>query len=271
MKDIPLRPCLAPGFTVLSGPDRVRLVAGEDFRYTLTGRGLESWLPQWLPLLDGSRTAEELASLLPDEHREAARQLLARLYGERVLIDPPAAAACKPASYTLRPEGTGALADALRGVAGTPDLRPLRVLAQDRLDYDEVLRFNRDCLRGETPWLWVTCGPQGRGYLSPAFLPDAGPCLACLLGHFERLSPAPEIYADLAEHARQGKPIAAAPFPERGARLLVDLLLWKAELLEKEDPPAALFRLHVLDVASLEVTAHRVFIDTECSECHGCR
>src|SRR4051794_6435571 len=36
---IPVRPRLALPFTFLTGPGRVRLVAGEDFRYTLAGPG----------------------------------------------------------------------------------------------------------------------------------------------------------------------------------------------------------------------------------------
>jgi hypothetical protein len=245
MSRLPARPCLAPGFSILPGPDRVRLVAGEDFRYTLTGPGLETWLPAWLPALDGSRTADEWLDQLPPERREAARQLLARLYGERVVLDGPAAAAHTPSRHSFRTEGTGLLAERLKspslalqacgGVGGTDGVagRVVSVLAQDCLDYDEARRFNRRCLEGGAPWLWVTCGPLSRGYVSPVFLPDAGPCLACLLGHFERLSPAPEIYADLEEHARQGRPLAPAPFPERGIRILAELAGWKVELLER--------------------------------------
>src|SRR6185369_901717 len=105
----PSRPCLAPGFTILAGPDRVRLVAGEDFRYTLTGPGLEAWLPAWLPVLDGRRTADEVLGLLPPERRGAAGDLLARLYGERVVLDGPASSAHVAGRYTLHPEGTGPL------------------------------------------------------------------------------------------------------------------------------------------------------------------
>jgi hypothetical protein len=97
----------------------------------------------------------------------------------------------------------------------------------------EVHNYPAFILDGGAPWLWVTCVPLSRGYVSPIFLPDAGPCLACLLGHFERLSPAPEIYADLEEHARQGRPLAPAPFPERGIRILAELAGWKVELLER--------------------------------------
>jgi bacteriocin biosynthesis cyclodehydratase domain-containing protein len=271
MSRLPARPFLAPGFTVLTGPDRVRLVAGEDFRYTLSGPGLEGWLPAWLPALDGRRTAEEVLALLPEEQRAAGGQVLARLYGERVVLDGPAPAAHTPGRFALAVEGAGPLADGLRGQVRQAGGRAVAVLAQDRLDYDEVLRFNTRCLKGEAPWLWASTGPQGRGYVSPVFLPEAGPCLACLLGTFERLSPAPEIYADLIEHARAGRPIAPAPFPERGTRLLEELVLWKADLMGRAEPPAALFRLHVLEAEALEVTAHRVFVDPECPACGGRR
>lgn len=265
---LPLRPCLALPFTFLAAPDRVRLVAGEDFRYTLEGPGLDRWLPAWLPTLDGRRTAEEALAALPEEVRAAARQLVARLYGERVLIDGPAAAH-RPRRPRLLVEGSGPLRDGLAAPQGEGEA--VHVLCQDRLDYDEARRFNRRMLEGSAPWFWVTCGPLSRGYVSPPFLPGAGPCLECLLAGFRRLSPAPELYAELAEHAAQGRPLAPAPFPAPATAVLLDLLRWKVELLAEGAPPAALYRLHVLEVAELEVTAHRVFADPECPACRGRR
>ena len=47
---------------------------------------------------------------------------------------------------------------------------------------------------GDAPWLWVSTGAMSRGYVSPVFLPDAGPCLGCLLRHGRLLSPAREIH-----------------------------------------------------------------------------
>jgi bacteriocin biosynthesis cyclodehydratase domain-containing protein len=272
MSRLPLRPLLAPGFTVLAGPDRVRLVAGEDRRYTLSAGDLDTWLPAWMAGLDGRHTLDELLVLLPPEHREEARQLLAHLYGERVILDGPAAAGHRPTTGPLIIEGDGILADALRaGGRQSEGIPAVAVLTQDRLDYDEALRFNTRRLEGTGPWLWATCGPAGRGYVSPAFLPDAGPCLECLLSHFRRLSPAPELYEDLVEHARRGGAIAPSPFPKPGVGMLRELVLWKADLLSGPDPPAALYRLHVLEAASLEVTAHRVFVDPECPACSGRR
>src|SRR5262249_36115796 len=149
MSRLPARPFLAFGFTILPGPDRVRLVAGEDLRYTLTGPGLETWLPAWLAHLDGTRTAEELLALLPQERRGDALEVLAGLYGERVRGDGPAVPARVPARWAIRREGTGILADKLREAIRPGDdagVRCIAVLAQARLDYALAQRFNRRCL-----------------------------------------------------------------------------------------------------------------------------
>jgi bacteriocin biosynthesis cyclodehydratase domain-containing protein len=261
------RPRLALPYTILTEPDTVRLVAGEDFRYTLTGPGLERWLPDLLAHLDGRRPVGEALRALAEADRVPALQLVERLYGERILADAPAASAHPAAAYRLAPEGTGWLLDYLASAAGDDGLAPLPVLCQDRLDYEEALRFNRRCLTGRVPWLWATSGPMSRGYVSPAFLPDAGPCLACLLRQFQRLSPAPELYDALREHARHNRPIEPVPFPGPALRVLEAVVRWKAAQLAAPAPAAALYRLHVLEVETLEVTSHRVFADPECPDC----
>jgi bacteriocin biosynthesis cyclodehydratase domain-containing protein len=272
MKDLQKRrPRLALPFTVLAGRDAVHLVAGEDFRYSLTGPGVENWLPGFLAGLDGTRPLAQLTPALAEENRAAALQLAERLYGERVLVDGPAAAAHPARAHNLVVAGSGELKEALAKtppaeVRAAPDLM---VLCQDRLDYDAALRFNRRCLAGPSPWLWASSGPMSRGYVSPPFLPDAGPCLACLLAHFQRLSPAPGLYDELIEHARQGRPVRPVPFPAEALAVLAQLVRWKAGLLSRDDPPAALYRLHVLEVETMEVSAHRVFVDPECPECGG--
>jgi bacteriocin biosynthesis cyclodehydratase domain-containing protein len=114
-------------------------------------------------------------------------------------------------------------------------------------------------------------GPLQRGYVSPLFVPDAGPCLRCLLTNFRRLSPAPELYDQLIDHGRAGRRVEPAGFPPQGVAILQQFLLWKAELMREAEAPAALFQLHVLEVATLEVTAHRVFCDPECPACCGPR
>jgi bacteriocin biosynthesis cyclodehydratase domain-containing protein len=274
MSRLSTRPCLALPFTILSSPHRVRLVAGEDFRYTLDGAELDAWLPQWLPMLDGRRTLGEALAALPEERREAAAEVVRHLYGERVLIDGPATFAHSPAAFALVLEGEGLLRQELTSACQSLDHsanRPLPVLCQDHLDYDEALRFNRRCARGDTPWLWASSAAMSRGYVSPLFLPDAGPCLECLLNHFQRRSPMPELYTDLIAHAQQGRPIEPTPLPRRALALVGQLVLWKAELAQEPHQAAVLFRLHVLDAATLEITSHRVFSDPECLTCAGRR
>jgi bacteriocin biosynthesis cyclodehydratase domain-containing protein len=273
MSRLPTCPCLALPFTVLASPDQVRLVAGEDFRFTLAGPGLDVWLPGWLGLLDGHRTLDEALARLPADHHAAARQLVERLFTERVLLEGPVEFAHSAQPYPLSLEGTGVLREALAPlVPSTEQASRVRVLCQDRLDLDEMLRFNERCLTAGSPWLWVSCAALGRGYVSPVFLSEAGPCLACLLGHFRRRSPLPALHDELVAHARGGGAIPAVPVPGAGVHILAHLTAWKAgDCLAQPEPSAALYRLHVLEVGTLEVSSHPVFVDPECPACHGRR
>jgi bacteriocin biosynthesis cyclodehydratase domain-containing protein len=261
------RPRLALPVTILTGPDTVRLVAGEDFRYTLTSAGLETWLPDWLSELDGMTRLDEALARLPENHRASARQIADRLYGERVLIDGTAADAHEAAEPRITIDGSAAWAAAwdLPNNDGTA----LIVFCQDRLDYNAALRFNRQCLETGMRWMWATTGPIGRAYVGPLFLPDAGTCLACLLNHFRRLSPAGNLYDELSAHAAAGGAIPPAPFPGPALEVVRQMIVWKAGLTREAQAPAALYRLHVLEVGTLEVTSHRVFVDPECPACGG--
>jgi bacteriocin biosynthesis cyclodehydratase domain-containing protein len=265
----PRRPILALPFTVLTETDTVRLLAGEDFRYTLKAPGLEQWLPGILKQCDGRQSLDNLLAGLDPQVQSSARQLMDRLYGERVLIDGVASRAHTRQAYQLAVEGTGRLATILADLVGheTKETKPLVVFCQDRLDYAAALEFNRRCLGEDTPWLWATYGPLSRGYISPAFFPDAGPCLACLLRHFQRLSPAPEIYEALIAHEEKGGTIQSVSFPEEGVLILKSLVLWKLHQLDQPEPSSALYRLHVLEIDRMEVTTHRVYRDPECPDC----
>ena len=265
------RPRLALPFTILTGPDTVRLVAGEDFRYTLSGPGLDGWLPAWLAGLDGTAPLDETVGRLPEAQRSAARRLADRLYGERALIDGTAKDAHSAAEYRLTVEGSAGWTAGWTPASSRcapASAAALTIFCQDRLDYDAALRFNRDSLQSGTRWMWASTGPMGRAYVGPLFLPDAGPCLACLLNHFRRLSPAADLYDELTAHAAAGKPVPATPFPEPAVEVLRGLIVWKASLVA-EPQAAALYRLHVIEVGTLEVTSHRVFVDPECPACGG--
>ena len=53
--------------------------------------------------------------------------------------------------------------------------------------------------------------------------------------------------------------------------ILRNLILRKTAMLADPGMPAAPYRLHVLEVATLEVTSHRVYRDPECEACGGRR
>jgi bacteriocin biosynthesis cyclodehydratase domain-containing protein len=264
------RPRWAYPFTVLTQPGTVRLVAGEDYRYTLSAPGLDAWLPPVLDRFTGHVPLGQLLATLGAGESAALRPLVERLYGERVLVDGPATAAHAPRAWRWRVEGQGELCEALAdGDPAGPDDGELVILCQDRLDYDEALSWNRRCRENNLCCLWASTGAVQRGYVGPLFLPDAGPCFGCLLRAFQRLSPAPEIYDALLDHAHQRRPIRPAPFPGEAVGVLRGLVLWKLRQAEAAEPAPALYRLHVLELEAMEVGTHSVFRDPECPECRA--
>lgn len=222
------RPRLAPGFTAIVDGDALWLVAGEDVRYRL-GLADPRWLAELLARCDGTRTADELA-VHPD-----ARTTIERLYEERVLVDGTA----------LQAHGGGEVV----------------VFEQASLDHAALLAKNRE-LRG-TRWMWITTGPGARAYVGPLFVPGAGPCAQCLLVHFKRLSPVPALYDALLAH---DGPIAETPFPDAAREVVRSFARWKLSLAGGP-PHAALYALHVIDVATLTVSAHVPLVDLECEVC----
>jgi bacteriocin biosynthesis cyclodehydratase domain-containing protein len=252
--------------TIISEDDHLHLICGEDVRYSIRADGLATPLAELLRKCDGRTPLHSLLEGLADEDQARARDLINRLWGERILVDGPVEAAQGAARYRAAAEGSGPLVQRLCSPAG--DRPPIAVLCQETLDYRAALDFNRRCLRSPTcPWLWVTTGPSSRGYVSPVFLPDAGPCLACLLGQFQRLSPVPQLYDALRLHAERGGAFSAAEFPPRGLTILEQVVRWKIERLGEDPPSEAVFRLHVLELDTMEVSVHRVFRDPTCPEC----
>ena len=265
------RPKLAYPFSILTDADAVRLIAGEDYRYTLSAPELERWLPALVARFTGKETLDAILTTLTPAQREAALQIVQHLYGERVLVDGSAADAHAARKYDVDVQGRGALYELL-STALSQEEKPgktLDILCQDRLDYEEVLAQHRRCRAANTPFLWASYGAMTRAYVSPLFLPDAGPCFGCLLRSFQRLSPAPEIYAALREHARQEKQIEPVEFPREGLLILQGLIEWKLREAQRDNPGPGLYRLHVLEREHFEVSTHRIFADPLCPDCRA--
>jgi bacteriocin biosynthesis cyclodehydratase domain-containing protein len=266
---VPSRPRLALAFTVIADGDAVHLIAGEDVRYSLRAKGFAQRLAELLSRCQGVCPASVLVAELPEADRAAANEILQRMAGERILVDGPVEAAAVAGAYRPTAEGRGPLVGRLRSDSTTG--RPVAVFCQDNLNHHATLEFNRRAIHSGNPWMWVTTGPASRGFVSPVFLPDAGPCLGCLVRHFQRLSPAPQLFEALERHGREGGQFAASDFPEPALSILAQLVHWKIDQLGRPLPPSAVFRLHVLELATMEVTAHRVLHDPTCAECADAR
>lgn len=254
-------------FTMLKGQDRVTLVAGEDLRYSLTGPEIESWFPDFFRRMDGTVPLAELLETVAAPHREEARALVAQLHDERLLTDPLPRDVPLRKSVELRVHGAGVVRQLL-DVTSVPEVAAeaavLEVLCQDTLAFDEAITFGRRCRARRTPWIWVSHGAMARGYVSPVFLPGIGPCMDCLLRHFQRLSPAGDLYDELIAHGQGGGRWDGVPFPAEAVRILEALVRWKQRRLVDEVPPTALYDLHVLELEPMSVSNHPVMIHPDC-------
>ncbi len=251
-------------FAILTKPDTVRLVAGEEFRYTLRSPSLDKWLPGFLSSFNHEAEWCPLLKQLPCERQRQAVEIITRLYGERVLMEGNGDHLHTPSPLRWVVEGSGKLSERLSGAipAVSANAAHLAVLCQDALD------FNWRCRRSDAAgWLWISCGPMGRGFVSSVFRPHAGPCLGCLLRNFQRLSPAPEIYEHLIEHSCAGGEIPPVPFPAPALDLLVALARWKIESSAQSKPSVGVYRLHVVETNTMECTTHKVFRDPHCPDC----
>jgi bacteriocin biosynthesis cyclodehydratase domain-containing protein len=259
------RPRLAHPFTIVPHGDAVWLVAGEDVRFTLRAERAAEWLPDVLRGCDGTRELDAIVALAPAPRRAEVRDVIADLAGERAIVDGGPELAPQRAASGFVVEGDGRLAEVLRA-RQTGGANAIRVVAQDDLDLRAALAAGARHRAEAAPWMWVTIGPVARAYVGPLLVPDAGPCLACILERFRLLSPAPEIYDVLVGH---DGPFVAAPISDRAVEVVAAVATWKLAQVGVEPAVAALYALHVVEAASLEVSSHRVFRDPECRACRG--
>lgn len=250
------RPRLAPGFSVLADGDAVWLIAGEDVRYRI---GAGAWLAEVVRRCDGATELAALAALAPPADRAEVAPLVEQLLAERVLVDGPPEGAHVPASGATV-IGEGALAGALHGLAPGP----IAAFVQDRMDHAALLAFDAESRAAKRRWMWITTGPAQRAYVGPLLLPDAGPCAACLLLHFKRLSPVPALHDALIAH---GSEMVAAAVPPSMIATVAALARWKLELAAEPIARPALYALHVVEASDLTVSSHVPIADPECTAC----
>jgi bacteriocin biosynthesis cyclodehydratase domain-containing protein len=195
--------------------------------------------------------------------------MLDRLLAERLVIDEPTSPTAR--AHRIHVVGDGPVADRVRAASpatAPEDAAELRVIVQETLELGRALALDRAALEDGAARLWVSTGPLARAFVGPVFLADGGPCLGCLVAAFRRVSPEPEIFEALADHEARAGSFARAPIDDDAADTIAALVRWKARELGTLAPAAAVFRLHVLERASFEISTHLVPVDPDCPAPH---
>jgi bacteriocin biosynthesis cyclodehydratase domain-containing protein len=215
---LPARPALAPWCRLVEDDARVLLEQGGTL-VTLEGGAARALLPRLLPLLDGTRTREEIDAALGQAAAPAVDNALALLAEHQLLVDGPAveagraaaaagmlaaavAGSTTPAAAVDALErarvavlGTGLLAAELARLLPLSGVSRVETLPLDREpaagsfvvaapgqdDLDALTRLNERALRHRDPWLQVL-PYDGRFVIAgPVFVPGTSACHACFV------------------------------------------------------------------------------------------
>ena len=297
----PALPYLAPWYRIATGEDRVVLEYGQRM-VCLEGRAAGRLLPALLPLLDGTRTVDEVVRALGEPARPAVERALAELTAHGILLDGPPLPADVPRPISGTVElltslhsgrtQTTQTADALaacsvavvgNGPVGLEVARLLRTagIAVDRAqtiasDFDlmvcapdpaelPLLRcWNEQALDRRRPWLQVLPFNGHYAALGPLYLPGDTCCYECFsLRRAANLDAADEL--PLLEQAPAAYP--GSPALDAAAGGLAALLVLEWLVLGNHFTPAAFYALGLLPVLSLSV--HHVHRVPRCPACSG--
>ncbi len=214
---LPERPALAPWCRLVEDDSRVLVEHGGTL-VTLEGVAARALLPRLLPLLDGTRTRDDLAGALGHAAAPAVDNALALLAEHQLLVDGPALDEDRPAApaatfaaavagSTAPAAALDALESARVAVLGSgPTARELarllsvsgsrvETLSRDREpaagsfvvaapEHDEVDALpglNALALRRRDPWLQVLPFDGRFVIAGPVFVPEASACHACFV------------------------------------------------------------------------------------------
>lgn len=215
---VPAHPLLKPWYRLSTGESGVVLRFGGSV-LTFEGLAAVQLMPHLVPLLDGTRTVDDIVAALGEPIRPAVVNVLELLSSHRLLIEPAGdplspgvqrtaelLAACSPAALTLD-HLAAALAAAHIAIAGDGTiattvaelLRESGVGRVDRVDWederslacdlavaapaaDEVDRlgpWNARALEAGTSWLQVLPFDGSLATVGPIFVPHESACHEC--------------------------------------------------------------------------------------------
>ncbi len=236
---VPIRPLLAPWYRLVGDGDRLLLEHARSV-VVLEGAATRAFLPRLLPLLDGTRTLDELADRIGPAVRPAVEGAVELLAEHDLLLEGPDApedlrspAHAVAATFALTPaEAAERLAAARVGVvgsapggaevarllhaAGVAEVRrlswrggrevDLAVVAPGREEVDALPGWNLLALERGIRWLPVRPFDGLIAAVGPLVVPGESSCHECLQ---RRLAANLEYGPDLAEI--EAAPVAASP------------------------------------------------------------
>ena len=221
------RPLLAPWYRLVEDGDRLVCEHGRSV-VVLEGGAVRTLLPALLPLLDGSRTLDDLASCLGEPARPAIAQALDLLAAHELLVDGPdlpaapdavkVVAAASGLALSVVAERLAGATVGIVGAAGPADLlarllhadgvgevRPLgwdggsvdlAVVAPAPVEAGLVPDWNRHALEQRLPWLLLRPFDGLVVTVGPLVVPGESACHEC-------------VQLRLASHVEYGRDLAA--------------------------------------------------------------
>jgi bacteriocin biosynthesis cyclodehydratase domain-containing protein len=294
-------PYLAPWYRVAMDDERVVLEHGQRI-VCLEGRAATVLVPVLLPLLDGTRSVDEIVEILGEPARPAVVAALERLDEHDVLLDGPPLPSDLPAPVaataellaSLRPgrisieHASRCLGDRLVAVVGDGlgAVEIGRLLRQSGVsigradtvsaDVDLAIcapapsqlpllsEWNRQALEVQQPWLQVLPFDGRYGSVGPLYLPDETCCFECFRRRrIANLRAWDEIA--LLENTPASYPTAPAFHAVMAGMATTLALEWL--ILRDQYVPSAFYALEL--VPSFSVTLHHVYRVPRCDACSG--
>ena len=298
---IPALPHLAPWYRISAEDEKVVLEYGQRI-VCLEGRAAAVLVPVLLPLLDGTRTLDDIAAVLGEPARPAIETALERLDAHDLLLDGPPLRADLPAPASdtaemlasLRPgqvaprEVAAALGSRTAAVVGTGSaaaevgrlLRQsgvvverceaisagvdLAICAPAPAQLPMLGEWNRQALGSSQAWLQILPFDGRYASIGPLYLPDETCCFECFrLRRAANLDVGDELALLEAAPASYPSPPSLHAFVSGIAATLA--LVWLG--LRDQYVPSAFYAVEL--VPALSVTVHHVHRVPRCPACSG--
>jgi bacteriocin biosynthesis cyclodehydratase domain-containing protein len=301
---IPTLPYLAPWYRIAAGENKVVLEYGQRV-ISLGGRAAVRLLPALLPLLDGTRSVDEIVRVLGEPVRPAVVQALGQLAEHDLLLEGPSTAN----ELAVGAEGTVHLLSSIRSdtpalgetlaalsrravaIAGEAPVgvelaallrrsgvtvdrseeigadRDLTICAPAPAELPRLRAWNEQALTATQPWLQILPFDGRYGAIGPLYLPGDTCCYECF-----RLRRASNLNApaELSLLEASPAPYPVAPFVDAAIAGLATLLALQWLVLADHYAPAAFYSLELAPVIGLSVHhVHRVPRCPVCSELAG--